>query len=154
MKALKYLMFLVIGVFIALQFLPRELNQNKVMSPNDIAKVMLVPSNVQLILRTSCYDCHSNKTNYPWYSKIQPIRFMLDSDIKEGKENLNFSEFGSYSKRKQKNKLKAIANNIAEDEMPLRSYTLIHQNAKLNQTQKSVIENWVADLQDGLAPTY
>ena len=151
MKALKYLIIVVIVIFIAIQFLPTGINQDGRVLPNDITKAMVLPPNVQLILRTSCYDCHSNKTNYPWYSKIQPIRFMLDSHINEGKENLNFSEFGSYSQRKQKNKLKAIANNIAEDEMPLWSYTLIHQNAKLDKTQKLVIKNWISQLQERLA---
>lgn len=154
MKAFKYLLILIIVGFIGIQFLPSSKNSDGQLQSTDITKIMVVPPNVQLILKTSCYDCHSNKTSYPWYAKIQPIRFMLDSHIKEGKENLNFSEFGSYSSRKQQNKLKAIVNNIANDNMPLWNYTLIHQNAKLNQTQKSVIKNWVADLQDGLAPTY
>lgn len=59
----------------------------------NFTKVYKVPKNVETILRTSCYDCHSNKTNYPWYSYIQPARFFMESHIKEGKENLNFNEW-------------------------------------------------------------
>lgn len=109
----------------------------------DFTGVYLVPKNVETILRTSCYDCHSNNTNYPWYSIIQPARVFMENHIKEGKENLNFSEFGKYSKRKQENKLDRIVKEIKSDEMPLASYTLIHQNAILTLSQKNEVIDWV-----------
>lgn len=105
--------------------------------------VYQVPKNVETILRTSCYDCHSNNTNYPLYSYIQPARFFMESHIKEGKENLNFNEWGNYSSRKQSNKLDRITNQIKFNEMPLSSYTLIHKNAVLSETQKNLVINWI-----------
>lgn len=66
----------------------------------NFTKVYDVPKNVETILRTSCYDCHSNNTNYLAYSYIQPLRFFIENHIVEGKENLNFDEFGKYSNRK------------------------------------------------------
>lgn len=110
-------------------------------------KVYNVPKNVEAILRTSCYDCHSNNTNYPWYSYIQPARFYMESHIKEGKENLNFNEWGNYSKRKQNSKLKAISKQIKDNEMPLTSYILIHRNAKLSSNQKKEVINWINKIQ-------
>src|SRR5690606_2903635 len=88
----------------------------------DITKVYDVPKDVQTILATSCYDCHSNNTVYPRYSYIQHARMFLDRHISEGKEELNFNEFGSYSKRKQESKLKAIVSQVKSGEMPLKSY--------------------------------
>jgi hypothetical protein len=73
-------------------------------------------------LQNSCFDCHSNSINYPWYSFVQPVRMFLDSHINEGKENLNFSEYGTYSRRKQRSKLDRIIKQIQSDEMPLASY--------------------------------
>ena len=116
----------------------------------NFTKVYKVPKNVEAILRTSCYDCHSNNTNYPWYSYIQPARFFMESHIKEGKENLNFSEWGNYSNRKQNNKLDRIAKQIKSNEMPLSSYTMIHKNATLSATQKKEIINWISQLKDSL----
>ena len=85
----------------------------------DFTKTYNVPKNIEIILRTSCYDCHSNNTNYPWYSSIQPIRMFMDNHIREGKENLNFSEWGNYSKSKKKNKLDRIEKEIKCKEMNL-----------------------------------
>ncbi|MFV8271000.1 heme-binding domain-containing protein [Flavobacterium sp. GT2N3] len=110
-----------------------------------------VPKNVETTLRTSCYDCHSNNTNYPLYSYMQPARFFMEEHIKDGKKDLNFNEFGRYSKRKQGNKLEAIVKQIKSDEMPLASYTLIHKNAILTSTQKEEIINWIEKTKDSLS---
>lgn len=105
-----------------------------------------MPDEVESILKTSCYDCHSNNTNYPWYSQIQPIGLLLERDIEQGKKNLNFSEFGSYSKRKQQNKLASIAKQIKKGEMPLPIYTIIHKEAELTSAQKERINTWIATI--------
>ncbi|PWA10111.1 heme-binding domain-containing protein [Flavobacterium laiguense] len=112
----------------------------------DFTNAYSVPKNVETILRTSCYDCHSNNTNYPLYSYIQPARFFMERHITEGKENLNFNEWGNYSNRKQKNKLDRIAKQIKSSEMPLASYTLIHRNVILTATQKEEIINWINNI--------
>lgn len=109
----------------------------------DFTTAYQVPENIETIFRTSRYDYHSNNTNYPWYSVIQPIRFFMDSHINEGKDNLNFDEYVNYSSRKQINKLDRIVKQIKSNEMPLSSYTLIHNNATLNTTQKDLVINWI-----------
>jgi hypothetical protein len=117
----------------------------------NFTKMYTVPKNVETILRTSCYDCHSNNTNYPWYSYIQPARFFMEHHIKKAKENLNFNEFGKYSKRKQENKLDRIVKQIKSDEMPLASYTLIHKNATLSATQKKEVMDWINNIKDSIS---
>ncbi|HNP32325.1 MAG TPA: heme-binding domain-containing protein [Flavobacterium sp.] len=123
----------------------RNVSYEQVSSSN-FTEVYKVPKNVETILRTSCYDCHSNNTNYPLYSYVQPIRFFMDGHINDGKKELNFNEFSNYSKRKQKNKLDRIAKEIKENEMPLNSYTLIHKNAVLSNNQKDEVINWINTL--------
>ena len=131
-------------IFLLIQFYQpaRNLDYGQVL-PTHFNKIYAVPPNVESILRISCYDCHSNDTEYPWYSYVQPTRLFLDNHIKEGKENLNFSTFGDYSQRKQENKLERIVKQIKSDEMPLRSYTILHQDAVLNENQKQEIINWI-----------
>ena len=102
-----------------------------------------MPENIQNILKTSCYDCHSNNTNYPWYNKIQPVNWWLADHINEGKEELNFDEFNAYSTKKKLHKLDEVIETIKDNEMPLKSYTLIHSNAKLSENDKQEIEAWV-----------
>lgn len=120
----------------------------------DFTKVNNVPKNIEIILRTSCFDCHSNNTHYPWYSNIQPVRFFMDSHINEGKEELNFNEYGNYSKRRQNSKLKAIMKEIRSNDMPLTSYTLIHKNAILSDSQKQEVIAWILKTRDSLSSKY
>jgi hypothetical protein len=119
--------------------------------PTHFTKIYNVPANVQTILQTSCYDCHSNNTNYPWHSYIQPVRMLMESHIKNGKKDLNFSEFGNYSNRKQISKLEAISKQIKSNEMPLSSYTFIHKNAILSSSQKQEVINWIQKTADSLS---
>ena len=146
MKWVKKIVFLVLVSLVGIQFFPTKRNQNTAILTADFTKTFDVPTNIQSILKTSCYDCHSNNTNYPWYSNIQPISWLMEHHIKKGKAELNFSEFGTYSKRRKKNKLKAIVNQIKDDEMPLTSYLIIHSNAKLTEKEKIVLINWINTL--------
>ena len=146
----KRLILIVVIVLIGIQFIPTKRNTSTVLLETDISKSLSVPVEVQNIFKRSCYDCHSNNTNYPWYNKIQPISFLLENHIKKGKKELNFSKFGTYSKRKQKSKLKAIYNQIKDNEMPLWSYTLIHRDAKLSEKDRDLIKQWATKLLDSL----
>lgn len=111
--------------------------------PSHITKLYPVPDSVQAIFATSCYDCHSNNTRYPWYSYIQPVRFIMERHIRNGKKDLNFSEFGNYSKRRQESKLESIIKQVKSGSMPLPTYTVLHKNAKLTPEQKNHLQNWV-----------
>src|SRR6187549_2563283 len=121
-KILKRTFQILLLVFIIIQFIRPEKNKAEGISKNDISTLYPVPANVQSILKTSCYDCHSNNTVYPWYSKIQPFAWWLNNHIQDGKKDLNFSEFASYRIRKQYKKLEEINELVKEGEMPLDSY--------------------------------
>lgn len=138
-------LFLLI-VFVGIQFIPTTRNQSNEVLETDFFKTFDAPNNVKDLLKNSCYDCHSNNTNYPWYNKIQPVSWLLENHIKEGKKELNFSEFGGYSKRRQKSKLKSIKSQIEKNEMPLSSYTFIHGVAILSEKDKELIYNWLDKL--------
>ncbi|MDD3722967.1 MAG: heme-binding domain-containing protein [Lutibacter sp.] len=143
MKVLKIILLIMLLVFVGIQFIPTNRNQSNIVPATDLMMVYNVPKKVEVIFKTSCYDCHSNNTVYPWYNKIQPISWMMQGHIKEGKTELNFSKFGSYSERKQKSKFKSILSQVKDGEMPLSSYELMHKNAKLSENDKKDIEDWV-----------
>ena len=153
--SIKKIFYIGVIIFLLMQLYQPARNESfEQVNTLDFTKVYKVPKNIETILRTSCYDCHSNNTNYPMYSYIQPARFFMESHIKEGKENLNFSEFGSYSSRKKSNKLDRIVKQIKSDEMPLSSYTLIHKNAILSSSQKQEVINWIQKTADSLSSEY
>jgi len=149
-KYIKKIIFGVIIVFIAIQFFPTSYNQSDTVLDSDFIKTYKAPKQIQSILKTSCYDCHSNNTNYPWYSKIQPGSWFMEGHINEGKKELNFSKFGEYSDRRKKAKFKSLISQIKDDKMPVFSYTLIHQDAKLSEKEKQLLIDWLTTLRDSL----
>jgi hypothetical protein len=119
-----------------------------------IEKVFQLPDSVLALLKTSCYDCHSNHTTYPWYAGIQPVAGWLQHHVEEGKEELNFSDFASYSPRRQYRKMHEIAEQMDKHEMPLTSYTLIHTNARLSNEQSLLISQWANAVHDSIKARY
>lgn len=143
MKIFKLIAWLLLFFFIVIQFFPTVKNKSEIVPATDLMKTRDVPRDVAALFQNSCYDCHSNNTDYPWYNKMQPVAWFMERHIKEGKKELNFNEFGSYSKRRQKSKLKGIANQLKDDEMPLTSYTLFHRDAKVSEKEKKMVVNWI-----------
>ncbi|OJZ05656.1 heme-binding domain-containing protein [Sphingobacterium sp. 40-24] len=137
-------------ILIGIQFFQPLRNQSDEVPATHIERVYAVPQNVKAILVQSCYDCHSNNTRYPWYSRIQPGAWYMAGHIKKGKEELNFSEFGEYSARRQRNKFRAMAGQVKDGEMPLSSYTLIHRNAVLSPEDKQVLMAWFGTMEDSI----
>lgn len=133
-------------LLLVIQFFDTDKNISATPSENAIEKHYQVSSHVQGLLKTSCYDCHSNHTAYPWYSNIQPVKWWLADHVNSGKRHLNFDEFNTYTKEKKLKKLDEVAETVKEGEMPLSSYTIIHHNAKLSSTDKSEIEKWVVQV--------
>ena len=110
--------------------------------PNDITHYVRVPDTVLSILKTSCYDCHSNKTVYPWYVNLNPVGLWLKNHIDDGKRAINFSDLSAFNKKKLDHRMKDITEQVETKEMPLTSYTLIHGYAKLDSNQIQLIKNW------------
>lgn len=140
--------------FIVIQFIRPAKNKSETMSKNDISTLYPVPTNVQAVLKSSCTDCHSNNTVYPWYAKIQPVYWWLDDHVRDGKKHLDLSEFATYSLRKQYHKLEEIEEMVKEGEMPLESYTWMHKDAKLTAEEKTVIYNFVKSTLETMKSRY
>jgi hypothetical protein len=150
MSLKKKISLVLLIVLVAMQFIQPARNANGQAMPADITTHFSVPTSVESVLKTSCYDCHSNNTRYPWYANIQPMGWLLSNHIKNGKAELNFNEFGNYSKRRQLSKLKAINNSIKDGTMPLSSYTFLHQDAKVSKENKALIIEWATSTRDSL----
>ena len=153
-KILKRTFQILLFAFIVIQFFRPTKNKAAEISNNDISKIYQIPQDVQSILKTSCYDCHSNNTVYPWYVEIQPAAWWLEHHINEGNKELNFSEFASYRIGRQYRKLEEINKEIKEDEMPLDEYLWVHKAAKLNEQQKLLLATWVTALRDTIKANY
>lgn len=140
---LKYVFYVLVALFGILQFFRPKLNTGSVHGSNDLNQVHEIPNEIEAIFVKACYDCHSNNTTYPWYTNIQPIGLWMQNHVDEGKEEFNFSEFASYSAKKQKHKIHEIEEVVEENEMHLNSYTWTHGDAVLSDGEKKLLIDWV-----------
>ena len=138
-------------VLVAIQFIRPAKNQSAELSANDISRAYPVPADMQDLLKTSCADCHSNNTVYPWYCNVQPVAWWMANHVNDGKKELNLSEFAAYSPKKQAHKLKEVIEQVKEEEMPLNSYTWVHKNAKLTNEQRLALSSWADALRKEIA---
>ncbi len=134
-----------IGVMILLiliQFIRPARNNGNAFGRNDFTHEIQTPDSIMKILKASCFDCHSNHTDYPWYTEINPVGWWLNRHVNEGKRELNFSEFVTYNQKRKDKKLEETAKEVKEHEMPLDSYIWVHKDAKLTEQQVSAVVQW------------
>lgn len=141
-KAFKFFGLFLVGVLILAQFFQPDKNLSSGPEDDDLTLTLDVPDQVAVLLKNSCYDCHSNNTRYPWYNRISPVSWYMNKHVEEGKEALNFSEFGKLKARKKIGDLSTICEVIEAGSMPLVSFTIIHRDAKLNEKEKIIICDW------------
>ncbi len=110
-----------------------------------------VPADVRAILERSCYDCHSNRTAWPWYTAVSPVSWLVADDVHEARRHLNFSEWGKYKDDVRTTKLDMIASEVDKGDMPLGRYLLIHRNAALSKTERDLLSSWAGAVSDSLS---
>lgn len=142
--------FLFVGVLVLIQLYPAPRPEVSSINPGDLMKNVDVPSNISTILKSTCYDCHSNETIYPWYSNIAPVKWLVYYDINNAREELNFSEWNSLTKMDKAEILDDISTEVLEEEMPLKIYPLLHAEAKLSKADRESISEWAEMLAEEL----
>ncbi|MDO8951467.1 MAG: heme-binding domain-containing protein [Draconibacterium sp.] len=139
---IKILVVIGIVTFIVIQFFQPEKNISEI-TQNHIFKQEQLPENVHQTLKNACMDCHSNNTNYPWYNKIAPVSWMLDKHVTEGKDELNFSEWGEMDAYDKIGALEDIRQEVERKTMPLKEYAALHKEAKLTDEQRAALIAWI-----------
>lgn len=97
---------------------------------------------VAALFQKSCQDCHSERTAWPWYSRIAPISWMIEKDVREGREHFNMSRWDEYSAEQRQQILSEISVMVRNKQMPLPKYLKLHQDAKLKDVEIDLIYQW------------
>lgn len=152
---LKKVLIGLLVLVVAIQFIRPEPNVSDDRT-YDVSTAYQVPGEVNQVLQVACNDCHSNKTEYPWYSQVQPVAWWLDHHVTDGKRHLNFSEFTNLPLAIQNHKFEEVVEMVEEKEMPLPSYTYfgLHSGANLDETQRALLIDWARQQMDFLKRTY
>ena len=148
MKTTSKIIAVLIIVIALVQFIQPSKNTSNANNTYTFIQETKANKQIEGILQKACYDCHSNNTTYPWYSKITPVNFWMNHHIEEGKEELNLSEWSNYSNKKKKHKLDEMYEEVEEKHMPISSYTLTHSNAKLTDKEIEVFVQWAKSVME------
>jgi hypothetical protein len=151
MNRLKQILFVVLIVFILIQFMQPARNQSGQVLQGEFSNLYRVPNSVDTLFKNACFDCHSNNSSYPWYFYIQPVGWLLARDIKNGKAKLNFDEVGSLSSRRQISKLREVENRIKDGTMPILMYQFMHPGARLTEEERRLLIDWIQKTKDTIA---
>lgn len=147
MKLLRILFILLVAVFVVIQFFGIDKN-NPQFDPNmDLITMEKPPMEIEKILKSTCYDCHSNETVWPWYSNIAPVSWMLKDHVEDGRHHLNFSNWGKMKLNDRAFKIEDIIEEMEDGEMPIPGYDLLHPDAKLSDDQKESLFKWLRSIQ-------
>lgn len=141
-------------VLVVIQFIRPSRNISRASQPNYIGNEYSIPGNVKTILAKACNDCHSNNTRYPWYALIQPVYWWLDKHIRNGKKHVNYDEYLNRSLRYQYHKMEETIEMVKDGEMPLNSYTLLHKQARLSESEKAALISWAGSVMDSMKLRY
>ena len=152
---IKKILLVLLVLLVVIQFFRPDKNES-----NDqtyaVSTAYKVPEEVSRILQVACNDCHSNKTEYPWYANFQPTAWWLDEHVQDGKRHLNFSNFTQLPIAVQNHKFEEVAETVEKKEMPLESYTYmgLHADANLTEQQRTVLIDWARSQMAFLKATY
>ncbi|QIG89220.1 heme-binding domain-containing protein [Chryseobacterium sp. POL2] len=144
---MKKIITVLLVAFIMIQFFPIDKTNPEINPKMDFVNTKQPPVAIAKILKTSCYDCHSNETRYPWYASIAPSSWFLKKHIDEGRKKLNFSTWATYEPKRQLHKLDENIEMLEKDEMPLESYILGHPDAKLTTESKKLLIEYFRQIQ-------
>lgn len=152
-KTLKVIAIVLFVAFIIIQFYRPDRTAPPIVEAETLEASAEIPKNVEQILTRSCNDCHTYKTNYPWYSQIAPASLFLASHVADGRRDLNFSIWSTYETRRKRRKLDEICEQVTERLMPLPSYLWIHWDAKLSDEDVKTLCDWVEKEKTRLSET-
>lgn len=141
----KTLLFGLSGLIALLQFFPMDHRLPPTRVEDELQVINRPPDQVMRLLNQGCYDCHSTHTRYPWYTWVQPVAWWIQDHIEKGRAELNFSEFGQWSAEDRKKALAHCAKLIAKGTIPLRSYQILHPEARFSAEEKRLLINWLSN---------
>jgi heme-binding protein len=151
LKVLKIVSALLFLLFAGAQFVKPERTNPPAIAGQSLEERARVPPEVAGVLKRSCMDCHSNRTDWPWYSNVAPASWFVIDHVNHGRRHMNFSKWGEYDRRDAIEHLNGICATAKAGSMPLDSYTLVHRSAQLTPADVQTLCGWAGEEQLRLA---
>lgn len=151
-KILKYTLVTLLVAMVVIQFIFRPEKISEPVNENDIIEVLQINVGMSSMLKSACYDCHSDQPRYPWYASVAPVSWKIGQHIEEGRDELNFSKWGTYSAKRRDHKLEEMIEEVEGGKMPQPNYVRMHKDAKLSDEQVKMLKSWVTAERAKIAP--
>ena len=147
---MKKVLIIVIVILVAIQFITIDKTNPPLEMSKDFISTTNPPSDLGTVIKSSCYDCHSHHTKYPWYSNVAPVSWLIKDHINNGRNHLNFSTWADYSEKKKDHKLEECIEMVKSGEMPMNGYVMLHDEAEITHENKMKLISWFTELRDSL----
>lgn len=145
-RYIKIFLYVIILALVIIQFIPVDRSVPETNPEDEFFAVVDASTEVKTLVKEACYDCHSYETEYPWYNRIAPVNFILNNHIQEGREELNFSTWNTYTMKKASHKAKESVETIEDKSMPMKSFTWTHPESRLTDNQREVLIRFFQEL--------
>ncbi|MEZ4960473.1 MAG: heme-binding domain-containing protein [Saprospiraceae bacterium] len=141
-KKVKTTLLVLLAALVVIQFFQIDKNNPESDPAKDFSALENPPQDVAKLLKSACYDCHSHETVYPWYTNFQPVGWWIKGHIKGARQHLNFATWGDLEAKKKAKKMDEMVDETEGGDMPLKSYTWMHAEAKLTDAQRHTLVDW------------
>lgn len=142
MKTFKLIAGIILAILILIQLIPVKLPENDPSTNQDLIMLEGISGEEARLLRVACYDCHSNQTVYPWYSRVAPVSWLVIRDVKLGRESANYSDWGNFDRANRIKVLTKTSEEIESGSMPMPIYSAIHGEARLSDEERQLLISW------------
>lgn len=147
-KKVKIVGWIALAALLIIQFIQVDKSNPAVDASQDIFSHYQADEALVVKIKEACYDCHSNETEYPWYTHIQPVGWWLKGHVKGARKHLNFSDFATYDEKKAKHKFEESVEYTEKGWMPISSFKLTHPEARLTDLERATMVKWFQDQYD------
>ncbi len=138
----KWILGALVVAFVLLQFTNPARTNPSAAPENDLMATNAPPPQIAMMLHDACYDCHSDKTRWPWYAHVAPVSWLIASDVKEGRRHVNFSEWPHAYPNRAARLWENVSEELGYNEMPPSQYKLMHPEARLTAAERQQLIQW------------
>ena len=141
-KQFKIILLVLLGIFVILQIIPNNKPNNEPVEGFDFFSAYNVPDEVEIMIRTSCFDCHSQEVYYPWYAYVAPVSWLVSRDVRMGRANLDFSRWNELDKKEKIKIASEIGEEVDMGMMPMAIYVFMHKESTLDRADRDLLLEW------------
>ena len=148
-KRTRIILLSLLAMLVVIQFFQIDKTNPESDPAKDFVALEQPPAEMGKLLKDACYDCHAHETEYPWYTHIQPVAWWIRGHVNGARKHLNFTVWGDYDAKRRAHKFEKMMDEVKGGEMPMKSFTWMHPEAKMTDAQRQAMVAWFESKRQG-----